>query len=88
MARPPVRIATSGRRLPDWPRAMGEDLAAAYVALSPATLRRRVQANDAPTPIQLTEGRRVWLREDLDAWLDRKAGRVSASQGASIFETG
>lgn len=61
------------RTLPGWPRGLGEELAAAYVGLSPSTFRAQI----APLipPVRLTKGRQVWLREDLDAWLDRQAGR-------------
>ncbi|MBB4267692.1 helix-turn-helix transcriptional regulator [Roseospira visakhapatnamensis] len=64
--------------LPDWPRSMGLELAAAYVGLSPSKFWGEVnkQGSTAPQPIALTAGRRVWLKEDLDAWLDRAAGRV------------
>lgn len=55
--------------LPGWPRGMREDIAAEYVGLSPATLRSQVAAT------RLTPGRIVYLKEDLDAYLDRKAGR-------------
>ncbi len=55
------------------PRALREDDAADYVALSVATFRLYV----VPVfpAVQLTPGRVGWLREDLDAWLDQKAGR-------------
>jgi hypothetical protein len=32
--------------------------------------------------VQLTAGRVVWLRDDLDAWLDAKAGRVAEATEA------
>lgn len=65
------------RRLPDWPRGMREALAADYVGLSFSTFRREWSEGRAPTPVHLTPGRQVWLREDLDQWLDRKAGRLN-----------
>lgn len=67
------------RRLPDWPRGLREELAAEYVGLAPSTFRREVGARRAPRPVALTPGRQVWLREDLDAYLDRLAGRPAAS---------
>jgi predicted DNA-binding transcriptional regulator AlpA len=66
--------------LPGWPRALREELAAAYVGLSPASFRRDV-VPEVP-PIKLTTRCVGWLREDLDAWLDRRAGRVQASAPA------
>ena len=54
-------------------------LAAAYVGLSLSTVRYLSGRGDFRTPIALTKGRLVWLREDLDGWLDRKAGRASAT---------
>jgi predicted DNA-binding transcriptional regulator AlpA len=70
------------RRLPDWPRGMREALAADYVGLSFSTFRREWSEGRAPGPVHLTPGRQVWLREDLDRWLDRKAGRLN-DPGAS-----
>ncbi len=66
-------------RLPNWPRGMRQSLAAAYLGLSEATFRVQV-ASEVP-PVQLTPGRAVWLRDDLDAYLDRKAGRSAAAAG-------
>ena len=69
--------------LPGWPRGLSEPLAAAYVGLGVSTFRREVDAGRAPKPARLTPGRMVWLRDDLDAYLDRCAGRVSASAPAA-----
>ena len=65
-------------RLPDWPRALRLPLAAAYVGLSPATFQRDVATAVAAVP--LTRGCIAWLREDLDRWLDARAGRAPASR--------
>ncbi len=67
---------TKARPLPDWPRAMGAALAAAYLDISESTFHRAV----APQlqSVQLTPGRVAWLREDLDRWVDARAGRVPA----------
>lgn len=59
-----------------WPRGMPESIAAEYVGLSVSTIRAARVRRDFPDPVQLTPGRIVYLREDLDAYLDRKAGRV------------
>jgi predicted DNA-binding transcriptional regulator AlpA len=71
------RQHVADRRLPDWPRGMREALAAEYVGLSFSTFRREWSEGRAPRPVHLTPGRQVWLREDLDRWLDRKAGRLN-----------
>jgi hypothetical protein len=55
--------------LPDWPRLMGEDMAAAYVSLSATTLRER-----GPEPRRLGK-RRLYDRNDLDRWADRLGGQ-------------
>jgi len=60
---------------PAWPRALRINLAAAYVGLSEATFLRHCTTK----PIQLTPGTKAWLREDLDRWLDERAGRVAGS---------
>jgi len=61
-------------RFPDWPRGMPPEMAAAYVGLSAASLQDSAKAGDAPAPVRLTASQKVWLREDLDRWLDWKAG--------------
>ena len=59
--------------LPYWPRALGAEWAAAYVGLSVTTFREGV-APSVP-PFHLSERRLAWLRDDLDAWLEKQAGR-------------
>jgi predicted DNA-binding transcriptional regulator AlpA len=81
------RQHVTDRRLPDWPRGMREALAADYVGLSFSTFRREWSEGRAPAPVHLTPGRQVWLREDLDQWLDRKAGRLN-DPGASRPQPG
>ena len=71
------------RPLPGWPRAMNEEWASAYISLSQSLFRVQVEAGEAPQPVWLTPGRKAWLREDLDAYLDRKAGRSPASDPAN-----
>lgn len=76
-------IKLSGRddrnwsHLPAWPRAMNVELAAAYVALSVTSFR--VYVVPLVPAIPLTPGRVGWLREDLDAGLDKQAGRAPAA---------
>ncbi len=36
----------------------------------------------APPPVKVSPRRKIWLREELDAWLDRMAGKDPASQGS------
>jgi hypothetical protein len=65
-----------------WPRGMREATAAEYVGLSASTLRGEVKAGRAVS-VQLTAGRKVYLREELDAYLDTAAGRAPAdTEGA------
>ena len=72
----PVVIQTARDALPGWPRGLREDLAAAYVGISSALLRVELRAGRFPAAVQITAGRIVWLRDDLDLCrLDRKAGR-------------
>lgn len=55
--------------LPDWPRLMREDHAAAYVGISGSMLR-----DHGPAPKHI--GRcAVWDRRDLDRWADALAGQ-------------
>lgn len=64
------------RPLPGWPRGLREEFAAEYVGLSATTWRGEWKAGRAPQPVHITVGRQVWLRDDLDRWLDAKAGRA------------
>lgn len=72
---------------PAWPRALSADLAASYVSLGQSTWLREVKQGRAPAPVQITPGRRVWLREDLDAWLDRRSARDAASPESNPWLT-
>jgi predicted DNA-binding transcriptional regulator AlpA len=71
----------ASRVLPGWPRGLREDFAASYVGLSVSTIRTLRGRGEFPSPVPLTKGRMVYLREDLDGWLDRRAGR-----GAKVDE--
>jgi len=62
-----------GAGLPGWPRALREEWAAAYLGMSPSLFRATVAPEVAA--VRLSPGRVAWLREDLDAWLDRRAGK-------------
>ncbi len=64
-------------RLPGWPRGLGEELAAAYIGLSVTAFRTEVAAKRAPQPFWLTRGRKAWLKDALDEYLDRLAGQTS-----------
>ena len=68
-------------RLPYWPRAMSEELAAAYAGgISVATLRREVSEGRAPRPHHISGRRVVWFIEELDAWMDRIKGQAASTQ--------
>ncbi len=71
--------------LPAWPRGLTEPLAAAYVGLSEAQFRAFVTAGEAPAQVRFPCRRVVWLREDLDAWLDRLAGRAAPSPEDDVW---
>jgi predicted DNA-binding transcriptional regulator AlpA len=83
----PAHALMADRPLPDWPRGMSEYLAASYVGLGVSTFRREWSADRAPRPVQLTPGRQVWLREDLDAYLDRLAGWTASNRGQPAVMT-
>jgi hypothetical protein len=55
--------------LPDWPRLMGAELAAAYVGISENTLREH-----GPQAKSIGR-RRLWDRTDLDRWADALGGQ-------------
>ena len=69
---------------------MREKDAAEYCgSLSISTIRTLIAQRDFPAPVQLTKNRVAFLREDLDAWLDRRAGRapVNAGDGSEWMES-
>lgn len=55
-----------------WPRGMKVSVAAEYVGLSETTFLAEVDRGHIPPPTWLTKNRKVWLREKLDDYLDRK----------------
>lgn len=58
-------------RLPDWPRCMTREVAAAYLGISPSQFDAEVRAGIWPAG--LWEGRRIrWDRQEIDAWLDAR----------------
>lgn len=60
-------------RAPDWPAVLSTEGAAQYLSLSKTTFRTQIAAQ--VRAIQLTPGRKGWLRSDLDAWLAAKVGQ-------------
>ncbi|MBV8525513.1 MAG: hypothetical protein JOY71_25880 [Acetobacteraceae bacterium] len=55
--------------------------------LSVTTIRAERAADRFPAPIPITRGRIVWLKEDLDRYLDEKAGRaVYSNNGREWME--
>jgi predicted DNA-binding transcriptional regulator AlpA len=60
-------------------RALSKPLAAQYVGLSVSTFCKHVRRGEAPRPVRFPGKRVVWLRDDLDKWLDRLAGKVNLS---------
>lgn len=66
---------------PAWvPRGLRAADAARYVGVSESWWLGEVRAGRAPQGVRLGRAIVVWLREDLDAWVDRQAGRVPASE--------
>ena len=68
--------------LPDWPAGLREDMAAAYVGISPSTLRDLVKRGEVPSPVRPTSRTPIWRRADLDAWL-ATLGQSGASSEAN-----
>jgi predicted DNA-binding transcriptional regulator AlpA len=60
-------------------RAFSTRDAAKYCGIRPARLRALVKAGDAPRPVLVGKRQHIWLREALDGWLDRLAGKASNS---------
>ncbi len=74
-----MQRASQHLKVPDtWPRGMRAKVAAAYVGLSVGTLE-----GNGPQPVFLTPGCKIWLKEDLDNWLDRKSGKAQLLEPAN-----
>lgn len=71
--------------MPAWPPVMQENLAAAYLSLSPSLFRSDV-APEVPV-VHLTRRRVGWLRSDLDKWLARQAGEQASSPVSNPWHT-
>lgn len=61
------------------PRGLPLSAAAMYVGLSSSTFLAEVKKGLAPNPTWLTGNRKVWLREKLDEYLDRKDQQLESS---------
>lgn len=62
-------------------------MAAAYVGLSETVFRQEVAKDARLQPTWITRGRQIWLKDQLDTWLDAKAGLTPQSKPAE-GETG
>lgn len=70
--------------LPNWPRLLDEQLAAAYLTMSPSSFRERV----APHVQEVEEigGMKRWDRLLLDHWVDHRSPRRQGSVGERLRE--
>ncbi len=66
--------------LPNWPRRLSAELAAAYLGISVSSFRQGVATGRYPQPIR--DGRRVlWDRKRLDEIVDLQSGLGNDSGG-------
>lgn len=63
-----------------WPRGMDAKSASDYCGFD---VRR---TPGAPAPVRPSPKRAVWLREDLDAWLDRLAKKDQHESPRSVWD--
>ena len=69
---------------PAWvPRGLPAKTAAYYVGFSVTSFRAHV-APQVPA-VRISPGRLVWLREDLDRWLDGRRGSLPAPENLDPF---
>lgn len=57
--------------LPDWPRILRAELAAAYCGVSEGTFRTMVKDGTYPNPVIKRPGVVAWDREQIDKSIDR-----------------
>jgi hypothetical protein len=70
------------RDLPDWPRRMSREQAAAYVGVSESHFDKQVRAGILPGPIAWG-GRQLWDRKALDLACDIEIGLTGGTSPAS-----
>ena len=68
------------------PRGMNLLEAARHVGLGKTKWWELVESGDAPQPVELTPGRKVWLREEVDHWLDERAARRQDRQATNPWD--
>ena len=69
--------------MPDWPRRMKADLAAAYCGISQSKFKDGVKARRYPQAVR-DGGNVLWYLEDLDEAMDRQKGdEVGPASSAS-----
>lgn len=71
-----------GAHLPEWPRMMKRQTAAAYLDISVAELEREIFSGRLPHPIKLGNGLH-WSRAQLDAHVERLTGEAQADDWRS-----
>jgi hypothetical protein len=71
------RISTGRAALPNWPRLMSEELAAAYVGVSLERFRIERTKGLWPAPVDRGCRRNTYDREALDDAVDRLSGRIN-----------
>lgn len=70
-----------------WPRGMRAELAADYCGLSVSWLTEEARRGRFPASVRISPHRVIWLKDDLDRWLDEKAGRANAGAGDASGQT-
>ena len=73
-----------GARFAFPPRVLRAAAAAHYCGIGESTFRERVAPALQAVTLAEVKG---WLREDLDAWIDRQAGRAPASPEMNPWPT-
>ena len=61
---------------------MREHIAAEYCSVQPATFRRLVKID----AVKLSKGVKVYLRDDLDEWIDQQFDRLSSDEYSDAID--
>lgn len=75
------RGVVAERAVHAWPRGMRAEIAADYCGLSVSWLTEEARQGRFPAAVRISSHRVIWLKDDLDRWLDEKAGRPNADAG-------
>jgi len=75
-----AKVKNDWSYLPNWPRLMSVDAAAAYLSIGVSLFKGLVKEGEFPAPLKLGRGRTVWDRFDLDNAIESLKGSPTTGE--------